>query len=191
MKSPLMFLCAVSFLGASLYATECSYEAKGVTVGWEAYKTPKKIGVKGVFDKIVLETQKGSSVTNLLESLKGTIHTASVNSGNAGRDKTLTEEFFKHFVSETIQAKIAEVKGDEKEGTMVAEMTMNGITKKVPLHYGIENGKLKAAGYLDMFDFGLSKALISINMACYDLHSGKTWNDVAVSMEFELKKSCN
>ena len=191
MKSPLMFLYAASLLGASLFATECRYEAKEVTVGWEAYKTLKKIGVKGVFDKIDLETQKESSVTKLLESLKGTIHTASVNSGNAGRDKTLTEEFFKLFVSETIQAKIVDVKGDETGGTMVAEMTMNGIAKKVPLQYRIENDKLKANGYIDMFDFGLSKALGSINAACYDLHSGKTWNDVAVSMEFELKKSCN
>jgi hypothetical protein len=67
---------------------------------------------------------------------------------------------------------------------------MNGITRDLPMQYHVEGETLEAVGYIDMFDFALNKAHASINKACYDLHSGKTWSDVKVSAEIKVEKTC-
>ena len=54
----------------------------------------------------------------------------------------------------------------------------------------VKDELLKASGTIDMFDFALNKAHASISKACYDLHAGKTWSDVAVSAEIKLEKEC-
>jgi polyisoprenoid-binding protein YceI len=122
------------------------------------------------------------------------IDTNSVNSKNEGRDQTLVTHFFKQMSGDTINAKIIEVvssdkheKGKSKAGTLTAEITMNGVTKKVPMAYRYNDGVLNAEGVIDLFDFSANKALQSINKACYDLHSGKTWSDVAISFSTDIK----
>jgi len=54
----------------------------------------------------------------------------------------------------------------------------------------VEGDTFAAKGYIDLADFKALGALSSINKACYDLHQGKTWQDVAVAFKFDLKRTC-
>ena len=187
MKLKTMFL-SITMATALLSASECMFTAKSASVGWEAYKTPKKVGVKGTFDGITFEAEKAESIATLLEGAHVRIDTKRVNSGNEGRDKTLVESFFSLMGSKTIEGRVKQVNEDKNE--MIVSLSMNGITRDMPMIYTIEEENIQASGYIDMFDFALNKAHASINKACYDLHSGKTWNDVKVSAEIKLEKKC-
>ncbi len=167
-----------------------------VTVNWESYKTAAKIGVGGTFDSVKYTAAAPSGI-NFSEILVGSIvviDTNSVNSKNKGRDETLVKYFFKQMSSNSITAKIVEVtssgkheKDKPKTGTLATEITMNGITKKVPMSYSYDAGILNVNGFIDLFDFSANKALSSINKACFDLHSGKTWSDVAIGFSTKIK----
>ncbi|MEA2110853.1 MAG: YceI family protein [Campylobacterota bacterium] len=167
----------------------CTLAQQGkVSVTWKAYKTPAKIGVGGTFDSVKY-TSIAPSGKNFREIMVGStvkIDTASVNSSNKGRDETLVKYFFKQMNGSTIIAKIVGIKagkrerGKPKTGMFTVDITMNGITKTVPMPYSYDKGVMQANGFIDLFDFTASKALRSINKACYDLHSGKTWSDVAI-----------
>ena len=97
---------------------------------------------------------------------------------------------------EAIKAKIVEIHAKSKEtgkpktGTLIAEITMNGITKKVPLNYTFDQGTLTANGTIDLFDFSANKALQSITKACFAKHQGKTWNDVSIGFSTHIKAVC-
>jgi hypothetical protein len=100
--------------------------------------------------------------------------------------------------SKNITAKIVDIKADKrvrgkpKTGVMSVAVTMNGITKNVPMNYTFNKGDLSATGNIDILDFSANKALSSINKACFDLHEGKTWSDVAIGFATNIKfELCN
>ena len=181
--------------------TGCVLSQEGeVAVGWKAYKTAAKIGVGGVFDKVIYTSvaKEGKNFKEILVGSSVTIHTGSVNSKNEGRDKKLVAQFFKLFASETIQAKITGIEAKSKEtgkaktGTLMVDIEMNGVTKNIPMKYIFKEGTMHAEGYIDLFDFQGLKALSSINKACFDLHKGKTWNDVSIGFDMKIKADlCN
>lgn len=189
MKSLVVLFLVFSPFLATLNAS-CEYEAEELSVGWVAYKTAAKAGVKGSFDDIELEGGEAESFVAMLIGLEAEIETESVNTKNEGRDETLVKSFFRHFTSDEIKAKVIDVKGDDKSGVMTVRLKMNGVNKELPLRYEVSGTSVKANGHIDLFDFSLNKALASINKACYDLHGGKTWNDVAINMELTVEKSC-
>ncbi len=53
---------------------------------------------------------------------------------------------------------------------------MNNVIRNTPMKYSFKNGKFKAKGYIDIFDFQGNKALASIAQKYFALHQGKTWN---------------
>ena len=77
-------------------------------------------------------------------------------------------------------------KGKAKTGTFMTEVTMNGMHQTVPMTFHYEKGVLQAEGVIDLFDFSANKALSAINKACYDLHEGKTWNDVVIGFSTNI-----
>ncbi len=190
MKNIFIALCVSSTF--SLADTECiAVDKKTVEVSWKAYKTPAKLGVGGIFDDVVYraETKEARGVSTLLLDASVTIDTQKVNSKNEGRDLKLVNNFFKMMRDEKITAKVISVKEvNEKEGTMILDISMNGIIKHIPMNYTYKKGLVKAVGYIDIFDFQASKALSSINKACFDLHAGKTWNDVTIGFELNVNK---
>ncbi|WP_457596879.1 YceI family protein [Hydrogenimonas sp.] len=164
-----------------LLAQECTWKVKDVEVEWEAFKTPAKIGVKGSFGNIKLSARPQKSRDALLKGAKVVIDTASVDSKNKGRDAKLVKFFFKTQGVDTITARVVDV---QKERCDV-NITMNGITRTVPFKLEREDDEVEAEGYIDLADFDMLPSLKSINKACYELHQGKTWQDV--KLEFELK----
>jgi polyisoprenoid-binding protein YceI len=166
-----------------------------VVVSWEAFKTPSKIGVGGVFDDVVYKSVKAEG-KNFREILVGStvdINTASVNSNNKGRDIKLINSFFKIMSGEKIEAKIVDIVANKRvareprTGTITIEITMNGITKKVPMKYSFDKEVLKGEGFIDILDFQASNALTTLNKACFDKHQGKTWSDVSIGFETKIK----
>jgi hypothetical protein len=164
-----------------------------VKVNFTAYKTASKIGVSGSFEKVTYNS-KAKSGKNFREIFVGSsvnIETRSVNTKNSARDNKLVKFFFEKMIGKNITAKILDYKpnkrfkGKPKTGLFIVEVTMNGISKIVPMNYIFNKGDMRANGVIDIFDFNANKALSSINRACFDLHKGKTWNDVAI--EFRTK----
>ena len=165
----------IMIVAASLLAfAQCTLE----DMSWTAFKTPLKLGVKGTFDKIAFIPGK-----NCLDGAEAIINKHSVNTGNPDRDKTLDSAFFS-LLEGDIRAKIVH-SGDK---TMDINITLNGVTKTVPFTYSKKDGTIQARGVIDIFDFSGSKALRSINKACYKLHQGKTWNDVELTFTIGTQK---
>jgi len=177
----------------------CALSQEGAfDVNFIAYKTAAKKGVGATFDKVTYHAvaPEGKNFREILVGSTVSIDTQSVNSKNPGRDVKLVQFFFKQMKGETITAKILDYKaikvdrGQPKKGTLFTEITMNGVSKKVPMSYTFKEGVLSATGVVDIFDFSASKALSSINKACFDLHQGKTWNDVSISFSTHIKATC-
>ena len=85
---------------------------------------------------------------------------------------------------EMITAKITKVEGN----VLHVAISMNGKTLDVPMKYEVEDDEVEAEGVIDLADFEMLPALHAINKACYDLHQGKTWQDVELEFELKYKK---
>lgn len=177
----------------------CTLSHEGpVSVTWTAFKTPLKIGVGGTFDKVTF-TPVHKSGKNFKELFKGAIliiDEMSINSGNKGRDIKLVKYFFDMMEGTQIKAKVINIKsesnerGKPKTGIMTTEITMNEVVKTVPLKYVYDQGRLHATGTIDIFDFKGAPALHALNIACFNQHQGKTWNDVTVDFATRIKAVC-
>jgi len=183
MKKILLLLLSAS----AIFASQCHYEVKKLDVDWKAYKTPLKLGVGGTFDKITLHATDKSSTKALLESATIVIDTSSINSKNSGRDAKLVQFFFDKQGVKDINIKVVSVESK----IITLAITMNGVTKNVPMKLDLERDEAEAEGYIDLADFNMLPSLKSINKACFDLHKGKTWQDVAIEFEIETKKHCD
>ncbi len=170
----------------ALFAGECTYSVKDVGVMWEAYKTPMKLGVGGTFDAIKLQAKPDQSVDDLLDGARVVIDTKSIDSKNPGRDGKLVKAFFNVQGVKAIEAVVNKV----GENVVDVDITMNGVTKTVPMTLKKEGSKVKAQGYIDLGDFEMLPSLHSITKACYKLHQGKTWQDVKIAFEIETKERC-
>jgi len=171
-----------------------------VDVVWQAYKTPKKIGVKGKFPSLSYKPahKEGKNFKTLFEGATVTIDTTKVDTGNSVRDGKLVTFFFKQMKTPKISGKIlsvtpdAHTKGKPYTGKLHVTLTMNGKTVDTTLDYHYEKEVFKAQGNIDLMDFAAGTALTSINRACYDLHKGKTWSDVSIGFVTKIKATkCN
>ncbi len=180
------------FIATLALAQECHLENDGkIALGWTAYKTPAKAGVKGTFLAVDSNiTKQADSVATMLNGTRVFVQLKSADSGNAGRDAKLVQFFFNLMEGQTARADVISVTGDDVEGVVNVALLMNGITMQVPMKYRVTEGVLEADGVIDLGDFKALEALKSITTACYDLHQGKTWQDVAVRFSFNLNRVC-
>ncbi len=167
-------------VAASLFG----YEAKDVEVEFTAFKTPLKVGVKGGFDDVKLTSQANSDLKKMFLNTSVTIDTSKVNTKNGTRDAKIVKFFFGAQNIKTIQAKIVDV----QKNTLTVAITMNNKTLQIPMKMKIKDHEVEAKGVIDLADFGMLKALQGINKACYVLHKGKTWQDVAIEFELQYTK---
>lgn len=179
------FILAGLLLASSAFG-ECTYYSENANVTWKAFKTYEKIGVGGSFDHAVFSPKSAKTIEEFLTGSQMTIETATVNSGNPGRDATLVSSFFKIQNVESITAKIVSAKDSKAQ----IDITMNGITKTIPMSYAIQEGKIVGKGVIDLSDFSMLKSLQSINTTCFKLHGGKTWQDVEIGFEIPIANNC-
>lgn len=162
--------------------------AKGLSVRWRAFKTPKKAKVEGILKDIKSdgpETAETWQKLVLAQTLSIGAGEGSVDSGDPVRDAKLAKFFFANMTG-PIAAKATRI--DEAAKKLYLDLTMNGKTVSgAAMDYVREGETLKAKGKIDVLDFGASKALAAINEACSEKHEGKTWSDVEIGLEAELK----
>ncbi|MBN2896952.1 MAG: YceI family protein [Campylobacterales bacterium] len=184
----LMILLAALSLGAA----ECRVQSDGaLKVKWEAYKTPLKAGVKGSFVGVSSDIPKeATSLNTLLEGRKVFVQLKTVESGLAERDTKLLQFFFNWLEGQTAEATVLSLSGEGKEGIIKIALRLNGKTVEVPLRYAMVENLLEARGVIDLADFGALGALSSINKACYELHEGKTWQDVGIGFTLGVTEVC-
>lgn len=175
-----LFLSAAQTMAASCY----SYDKKGISIKWTAFKTPRRIGVTGSLPNYSISGKmKGASVAELLKGQKIDIRVNQVASGNAGRDVKIVKFFFSGLVGGDIMT--AKVK-DVTKKIITMELILNGKKNVIPLMYKMNGMKLTATGHMDLFDFGMIDQLHALNKACYAMHEGKTWSQVVLSLETTL-----
>jgi polyisoprenoid-binding protein YceI len=183
-------------LSALTYAGGCVLtQSDDMKVTWKAYKTLAKLGVGGEFTSVNYTPNKkeGKNFEELLVGSTVSIDISKVDTKNEGRDKTLVESFFTKLNGKTIEGKIVAIKAKKREkgkpytGTLDVNITMNEKLLQVPMSYIYDKENFKADGIIDLFDFEAKPALSSINKSCYDLHKGKTWNDVSISFITTIK----
>ncbi|MCS4240047.1 YceI family protein [Myroides odoratus] len=153
------------------------------SIEWTAFKTPAKVGVKGTFDEVKLSEVNQEAAT-LAEGLKGaqfSIVTSSASTGDPARDETLRLNFFSKLVGN-----INGFFGEFKDGKVLVNLTMNGITKEKEFTYEATEAGVKLNGSIDILtDFTAQDAFNALHEACNALHEGKTWSDVEIAVEIK------
>jgi len=174
-------------LAAALFGAQtCRWRVKDFSVGWEAYKTPLKIGVKGSFDAIRLSAKPQEKMDALLRGARMLIDTESVSTKNRTRDAKIVKYFFQAQGVDTIEAQILSVTDKLAD----VEITMHDTTRRVPMRLKRDGELITAQGVIDLADFGMLPALRSLTDACRKPHEGKTWQDVTLTFEMELEQKC-
>jgi hypothetical protein len=196
-----ILLSLLTLFSISHAATGCVLVQSGdMNVTWKAYKTLAKIGVGGQFTAVEYTpiAKEGKNFKALFVGSKVSIDATKINTGNPSRDDTLVRMFFKKLKSSSIEAKIVAIKSDKhvrgkpRTGIMDAMITLNEKTLSIPMKFYYEKGHLTATGTIDLFDFAARTPLATINKSCYDLHKGKTWNDVTIGFSTTIEATlCN
>ena len=133
-----------------------------------------------------LVSENVNSNKNILTGTNFSIDTASVSSGDAQRDQKISKFFFGNIAGKKIKGSISST----GKGVVELDLTMNKVTRKIPLIYTLEGSNFTAKGHIDVLDFTMSKSLKALNDACGVLHEGKTWSDVEIALNFKYTKEC-
>jgi len=167
-----------------------SVEAKKTTINWIAYKTTKKVPVKGQFTEVTIKNSKtASTALEALNGLKFKIPVNSLFTKDTIRDGKLKTFFFgtmknTQVISGTITM------NNETSGSV--ELTMNGISQVLPITYIISDQMVTIEALMDLDNWQAQLALEALNTVCKDLHSGddgipKTWSEVKIEVATYLK----
>lgn len=174
--------------------TETKEEVAGLTivndstkVMWTGFKTTDKVAVNGVFTKIELKDVKtGNTPEEVLEGVAFSIPVSSLFSNDATgtRDPKLINIFFGAMKNTELLSGILNF----RENQLFMTLSMNDVTKQIPLEYTFENNLLSMKTTLNLNDFGGETALAAISKECFELHKGadgvsKTWDVVDIKGE--------
>ena len=187
---------------ATMVLTSCKKEAKKevakfsvepqtITVNWTGYKTTDKIAVTGKFEEVkVTNTKEGETALEALNGIEFDIPVISLASGDNERDGKLKELFFA--VMEATSSLTGTLNLNDN-GTGAIKLTMNGVTKDIPVTYVISSQLVEIEDSMILDDWNAQSALESLAKACFDQHKGpdgvsKTWNEVGVKAAIYLKK---
>ncbi|MCR8668527.1 YceI family protein [Aestuariibaculum sp. M13] len=164
---------------------------EATSVKWTAYKTTDKLPVGGEFTVLKFDEKTGASAEEALNNLNFTIPVSSLFTKDPSRDTKLKESFFGAMLDTDL------IDGTIKvtNGNYVATLTMNGVTKDLPLTFEVtDERRVTMTGTMNLADWDALGALESLNKVCFDLHTGpdgvsKTWEDVAIVVSTYLRKN--
>lgn len=174
-----------------------AYDASQTTMSWTAYKFTERAGVKGTFDTLVIETKaEENSIPALLTGAQFTIPVTSLNTSNPERDVKIRKYFFGSLSSTAnLKGKVAEVVGDDKEGSLNFVLTMNGMDMPVSMGYMLSGDTLILSGTMDVSNWNAQAGISALNKECDVLHKGADgksvlWPDLSLELRTILKKTC-
>ncbi len=179
----------ISLLCGFLGLNAASIDTTKASAGFGAFKLAKKEKVNGTFKDVIFKFgKKKDSITSTLTNASATINAMDVTFNDAQRDESVKKFFFSYFKKDRkerqlIKVTFKEIIEGDNIGTILANVSMNGKTRKVPMQYTISDGKLVAKGVLDVLTFGLAEAFKSLAEGCKDLHEGVSWTQVEIYFE--------
>lgn len=169
------------------------YDSESTIVGWEAFKTTAKKGVKGVFNKV--DVLAPNSSEDLLQTLSGatfSLPVSGINSENEARDFKLENSFFGNMIATDVVSGLVR---SINETNATVEISMNGVTIDYTGNVSVQNNTVRFDVEIDLLDFEATTAIDSLNVVCGELHKGddgisKLWSVVSISVETTLKEEC-
>lgn len=164
--------------------------ADSTKINWTAYKTTAKVPVNGQFADITIENvKKDSTALGALNGLKFKIPVSSLITNDTIRDKKLKEYFFGAMKNSSVITGIVHI---NKDNASTVDLTLNGITRELPIAYIVADNKVTIIGNMELDNWQAKAALEALNVVCKDLHTGedgitKTWSDVKIEVVAILK----
>jgi polyisoprenoid-binding protein YceI len=161
---------------------------------WTAYKTTDKKPVGGSFNEIEITGDESSDdAVALIESLKFSMNTASVETNDESRNEKVANSFFGTINTPTIDGSVKKLNDG---GKAIIEVTMNGISVDVEGDYTLVDGKFSFTTSIDVSAWNALSGIEALNEVCKDLHTGddgvsKTWSEVALSFSTQLESDCD
>lgn len=173
-------------------STEKTYSAMAdsTTINWTAYKTTAKVPVKGQFTEVTLENvKKDTTALGALNGLKFKIPISSLFTKDTIRDGKLKKFFFGSMKNTNLITGTVHI---NNENSSTVDLTMNGITRELPIAYIVTDNKVTIVGNMELDNWQAKAALEALNVVCKDLHTGdngisKTWSDVKIEVVAILK----
>lgn len=160
------------------------------TIEWTAYKTTEKVPVKGQFQKVnITSGGEGDSAKEAINNAEFSIPVSSIFTKDTSRDFKIKKFFF------GVMDKTELLSGTlvlENDSIGYTNLTMNGVTKKLPFSYTLNGKEFALNAMMKISDWQGETALSSLNEACKDLHKGadgvsKTWDEVALNITSVFK----
>ncbi|WGH76753.1 YceI family protein [Tenacibaculum tangerinum] len=160
------------------------------SINWTAYKTSEKVPVKGEFQKVTITAGgEASTAKEAIHNAEFSIPVSSVFTKDTSRDFKIRKFFFGVMdQTELLSGKLVL----ENDSLGYANLTMNGVTKKLPFKYTLNEKTFNLNTTMKITDWQAEEALSSLNTACKDLHKGadgvsKTWDEVALNITSVFK----
>ena len=177
---------SLSILSLFLVSGLNAYEINGdLGVKWTGFKTEKKAPVSGSFNEIDLNIKSSENLSEFLKSAKVKINSLSLESKDEGRNNSMTSTLFSLATAKEIRGSISEVNEDKK--TLLLDVTMNEVTKAVPMTYSIVDGNITAKGSIEILDYNLKGSFLAFAKECAALHENKSFSDVNIEFTIPFK----
>ena len=164
-------------------------EAKN-TIDWTAYKFTEKTGVKGKFKKVnVTSGGEGNTVKEAVNNAEFSIPVGSIFTADSGRDFKIVKYFFGIMENtKLLSGKLVL----ENDSLGYANITMNGVTGKLPFKYTINGKEFAMSAKMDVMNWNAKQSIDSLNAICKDLHIGadgisKLWSEVDITISSVFK----
>lgn len=202
MKQRKLLVATLLLFTAAPCFADCSYkpDQEGFSMSFTAYGAPDKsyIVKDNTFKEYSLSSDSGFLNGASIEIDATTLDTSATKDNGLGgewpaafltmRDSNVTNYFFNKFKTEP--AKIMATISAVNEGSLDLDVTMNGVTKTLPMSFIIQDGQLLAEGGLEILDFS-PKAFKSLAAMCAGFHQGKSWSDIDLKFQVPVEKNCS
>ncbi len=155
------------------------------SINWVAYKTTDKVPVKGKFKKVEITSGgEGNTVKEAINNTEFAVPVSSIFTNDTSRDFKIRKSFFGAMLNTKLLSGKLVI---ENDSLGYADITMNGVTKKLPFAYTITGKEFAMNTVMDLGNWNAISAVDSLNVVCKELHKGadgvsKTWGDVAINI---------
>jgi len=197
MKRPLYFtllIVAIILIGASKKPKTSENVFRIIPeetiITWTAYKTTSKIPVSGIFKEVIADSNhSGTTVYKAIDGLKFSLPISGIFSQSNLRDTKIKKFFFGNMLN---TAKISGKISLSNNNLGFVKITMNGISKELPITFTIENQLIVIDAIMDLNNWESQVALEALNEACEDLHTGPdgetvTWSEVKINVTSKVR----
>ncbi|PWG06421.1 YceI family protein [Polaribacter aquimarinus] len=155
-------------------------------INFTAYKTTDKVPVGGQFKKVNINSGgEGNTIKEAINNTEFSIPVSSIFTKDTSRDFKIKKFFFAVMDNTKLLSGKLVIENDSLGYTNI---TMNGVSNKVPFSYTIQGKTFTMNATMDVTKWNAIEALNSLNTVCKDLHKGadgvsKTWAEVALNIK--------